>query len=205
MYDQRWRCVCVCLKNPLMTEKPEKKTFLLNPKPKTMSKNFERVTFVIQLIDPMKEVVADRGGGWGSMLYSASRCCGDRSERWATKLLVGKIRSVVERQIAEICKEFNVQDFVEVSVVRERHDTIVCDLRVSNSKQVVKHASKEIESTLARVALKLLPHNMIVKKFIGMTYQEIYNFLSNEGIPSRISMTHFGKKERSALVKLREK
>ena len=170
-----------------------------------MSKNFERVTFVIQLIDPMKEVVADRGGGWGSMLYSASRCCGDRSERWATKLLVGKIRSVVERQIAEICKEFNVQDFVEVSVVRERHDTIVCDLRVSDSKQVVKHASKEIESTLARVALKILPHKMIVKKFIEMTYNEIYNFLSYERIPSHISMTPFGKKERSALVKLREK
>ena len=69
----------------------------------SQKKNFERVKFVIQLIDPMKEVVADRGGGWGSMLHGLSRCCGDRSERWATKLLVGKIRSVVERQIASVC------------------------------------------------------------------------------------------------------
>ena len=59
----------------------------------SQKKNFERVKFEIQLIDPMKEVVADRGGGWGSMLHGLSRCCGDRSERWATKLLVGKIQS----------------------------------------------------------------------------------------------------------------
>ena len=169
-----------------------------------LGKNFERVKFVIKLRNPMKDIVADRGGRWGSMLHSLSRCCGDRSERWATKMLVGQIRTVIENKLAEICKEYNVKDFVKVSVIRQKHDTVVCDLQVSDSKSVVRHASREIESTLTRVALKILPHKMIVQKFVDMTYDEIYNFLSYERIPSHISLTHFGKMERSALVKLRE-
>lgn len=171
---------------------------------KSKDKNFERVRIKIKLLRPVKNIVAGHGGSLGTMIASLSRCCGDRSERTLSKLVVVRVVKTIESQLNRICKEYKVDKFVKSNVTREEHDTITCDIQVSDSKKVVKRAKKEMNLTLVgKLALKIAPHSMIVKKFINATFNEIVDFLNEQNIASNISMTHFGKKERTALIKPR--
>jgi hypothetical protein len=167
-----------------------------------MTKNYEHIVFKVKLNDPMKHVVAERGGKWGSMMRSLSRCCGDRSERLATKFLVDRIRKTIDSSLKDICREYSIERFVKSAVRRENHDTIVCDLEVNDSKQVVRQLPKN--NTLARLALKVVPHRIVVKKFINTAYDEIYSFLKHEEILCHITMWHYDKLSRTKTVKPRK-